>query len=176
MRGLNKLCWMALAVVAVLGAGCGGGGLTPEEQDRLVGSYRLPQDGKPNDNAPVGPFCCTGHTLIVREANGEGVLGYSYFYGWEGQAYIFGESSGAPDVYLLLSGRSALDSGNGDEEKGQIAFTAAELKAGASKRQRVGALEYIVTVDRVETFEHEGRPYFHMGSLEVSVDVLRAKS
>lgn len=175
MRGLKRLCWMALAVVAVLGAGCGGGGLTPEEQERLIGSYRLPQDGVPNDNAPLGPFCCTGRTLLVREQPGEGVLGYVYFFGWEGQAYNFEEGSGAPDVILLLSGRSALDAGNGEEEKGQVTFTAAEMKPGVSKRQRVGALEYIVSIDRVETFQYSGLSYLRMGSLEVSVDVLRAK-
>ncbi|AKI99734.1 hypothetical protein ATI61_10969 [Archangium gephyra] len=166
---------MALAVVAVLGAGCGGGGLTPEEQERWVGSYRLPQDGVENNNAPVGPFCCSGKTLLVREPEGEGVLGYAHFYSWEGQAYNFEGGSGAPDVLLRLSGRTQLDAGVGEEEMGHIAFTAAELKAGASKRQRVGALEYLVTVDRVETLDHDGRPYFRMDSLEVSVDVLRVK-
>lgn len=30
-----------------------------------------------------------------------------------------------------------------------------------------------MTVDRVTTLEHEGRRYFEMGSLEVTVDVLR---
>ncbi|WNG44438.1 hypothetical protein F0U60_10195 [Archangium minus] len=175
MRGMKKLCWMALAVVSVLGTGCGGDGLTPEEQERLVGSYRLPQDGVPNDNAPVGPFCCTGTTLIVQAPNGEGALGYAHFFFWEGQAYNFEGGSIAPDVILPLSGRSTLDSGHGDEEKGQISFTAAELKAGVSRRTRVGALEYIITVERVETLDYAGRPYFRMGSLEVSVDVLRVK-
>ncbi|HEX5746156.1 MAG TPA: hypothetical protein VFZ09_07925 [Archangium sp.] len=175
MRGFKKLCWMALAVVAVLGAGCGGGGLTLEEQTRLVGSYRLPQDGVPNNNAPVGPFCCTGKTLIVQAPDGEGVLGHAYFFGWEGQAYNFEGGSGAPDLILRVSGRSTLDSGHVEEEKGQISFTAAELKAGVSRRTRVGPLEYIVTVDRVETLDYDGRPYFRMDSLEVSVDVLRVK-
>ncbi|WP_375770083.1 hypothetical protein NR798_04115 [Archangium gephyra] len=175
MRGLKRLCWMALAVVAILGAGCGGGGLTPEEQERLIVSYRLPQDSVPNGNPQVGPFCCTGKSLIVQEPGSEAVLGYAHFFSWEGQAYNFEKGSGAPDVILRLSGRTQLDSGTGEEEMGRIAFTGAELVAGASKRQRVGALEYLVTIERVETLDYENRPYFLMDSLEVAVDVLRAK-
>ncbi|WP_224243234.1 hypothetical protein [Hyalangium gracile] len=172
MQNSRMLCAVALAVMATLGAGCSGG-LTAEEQERLVGSYRLPQDGIANDNHYVGPFCCTGRTLIVRESQGESVLGYAYFLSWDGQAYNHPEGSIAPDFGIELSARSTPDAGDGEEEKGRVAFTSKDFEVGASKRQRVGALEYIVTIEKVKTLKFEGALYFLMDSLEVSVDVLR---
>src|SRR5262245_33974442 len=49
--------------------------------------FDLPGDALKNDNRAVGPFCCTGHTAVVRRI-GDGVpLGYAHFFWWDGQAY-----------------------------------------------------------------------------------------
>lgn len=177
MNMMRRTAAANLAILLMVGAGCGGGGLTPEESERLIGSYRLPQDGVPNSNGSVGPFCCTGRTLVVAAEDAPDALGYVHFFWWEGQAYNLSETQSiAPDVRLDLQSREHLEDQDGALASGSIAFDAAELEPGARKRQRVGGLEYIVTVDQVSTLEHEGRRYFDMGSLEVTVDVLRVAS
>ena len=163
--------WRGAVLSVEMAMGCG------DETDvrrEPVGSFVLPRDGVPNDNAAIGPFCCTGHTLVVREPEGQGTLGYLHFFFWEGQAYILTDTESiAPDLYLGVSARRSLDAGRGDELLDRISFSGDELRPGASKRVRIGALEYVATLTRVETVPFKGAPHFLMSSLQVSVDVLR---
>ncbi|SEU27793.1 hypothetical protein [Stigmatella erecta] len=162
--------WRGAVLSVAVAMGCG------DETDvrrEPVGSFVLPRDAVPNDNAAVGPFCCTGSTLVVEDPQGQGTLGYLHFFFWEGQAYNLTDTESiAPDLYLGVSARRSLDTGLGDELLDRISFSGDELRPGASKRVRIGALEYIATLTHVETVLFKGAPHFLMSSLEVSVDVL----
>jgi hypothetical protein len=163
--------WGLALLSGAMAVGCGD---EPDAGRReSLGSYVLPRDAIPNDNAAVGPFCCTGHTLVVPDTQGQGTLGYLHFFFWEGQAHAVSETESiAPDLYLAVSARRTLGSGQGDEVLDRITFSGEELRPGASKRLRIGALEYIATLTNVETVSYKGAPYFLMSTLEVSVDVL----
>jgi hypothetical protein len=162
---------------------CSCGGIAIEETESLGDvdlepsksrwSFELPSEGTPNDNGYIGPFCCTGVTAVVESDDGR-ELGYAYFYGWEGQAYLSGEeSSSAPDFAISLAGLSDLDADAApvELEKGEIAFTAGELVSGLSRSAQVGALLFTATIEHVEVEQWSIGPMFDMGSLTVRLDV-----
>lgn len=162
--------WHGAVLSVAMAMACGD---EAEVRREPVGSFLLPRDAVPNGNAAVGPFCCTGRTLVIEGPQGQGPLGYLHFFFWEGQAYNLTDTeSMAPDLSLGVSARRSLDTGRGDELLDRISFSGDELRPGASKRLRIGALEYIATLTNVEIVQYKGAPHFLMSSLEVSVDVL----
>lgn len=133
-------------------------------------TFRLPDDGKRMNNAQVGPFCCTGQIVVVQSEGGD-ILGYIYFFDWEGQAYNVEGGSIVPDFAVLVSGLADLDAPDSEQIKNQIAFYAKRLKPQSDWIQ-AGALEYRATMlDFVLEHGPGAEPYFKMGSLKVRVDV-----
>ncbi|MFO0591357.1 MAG: hypothetical protein U0441_27665 [Polyangiaceae bacterium] len=161
-------------------AGCGGVVVDsdPAEDQTTLGasearwSFEMPEDGTPNNNGFVGPFCCTGKTAVVKADDGA-ELGYAYFYDWKGQAYLTGEdSSMAPDVTIHVAGLTDIVTPSKTLEKADISFTADELVAGTSRAAQAGALVFTVTVEHAELSTGPGDlTYFDMGSLTVRIDV-----
>jgi hypothetical protein len=134
-------------------------------------SFELPTDGAANDNGPIGPFCCTGHTITVTTTDGY-PAGYAYFYSWKGQAYNTGTGSIAPDVSIEIAGLADVHDPASKLVKSEVDFTAAEMEVGAQKTASAGQLAYTVTIETVTLVpESEGDPYFDMGSLAVRIDV-----
>ena len=164
----------------LLSAACGGSATplgppstTPDAGDALLPrtSFLLPDDGTPNDNGPIGPFCCSGTTLVVRDRANQPV-GYVYFFGWHGQAYnTSSTSSAAPDLSLLVSGVAADADAASPEVTGEIDFDGSEMKPGAARTTKVGRLLYTATLEKVTTQQISGQTYFDMGSLTVRIDV-----
>lgn len=135
--------------------------------------FLFPADGVPNDNRLIGPFGYSGRTATVTGKDGA-PLGYAYFFGLKGQAYNV-ERDGeciayAPGLQLPISGADA----TGKQVIGSVDFDAAELKPGASKRQRVGGLEYTVKVLAAKVTSLDGKPVFDLSSVMLLLDVRRA--
>lgn len=171
----------SLLVISWLGllAGCGQVVVDtePVDNDVTLGesqsrwSFEMPGDGTRNDNGYVGPFCCTGETAVVKSDDGS-ELGYAYFYGWKGQAYLTSaDTSAAPDLAILVAGLDDLDTPSATIEKSEVAFTADELIAGHSRSTQAGALVFTVTIEHAELQTGPSGTMFDMGSLEVRIDV-----
>lgn len=134
-------------------------------------SFELPADGAPNDNAYIGPFCCTGHTVTVQATAGY-PAGYVYFYTWKGQAYTNGTKSFAPDVSIEIAGLADVHDAKSPMVESEIDFTTSEMAIGAQKSGKAGQLEYTLTIDAVDLVPwSDSTEYFDMGSLVVHVDV-----
>ena len=134
-------------------------------------SFVLPNDGIPNNNQPLGPFCCTGKTAIVfgNDGNPEG---YIYFYSWDGQAYNVGDNrSIAPDIKILVSGVADLSDVHSEQQESSISFSAVDMIQGQSRSTRAGDLYYQVTIENANLETLNGITYFDMGSVVVIVDV-----
>lgn len=135
-------------------------------------SFRLPGDGTRNNNAQIGPFCCTGETLTVRTADGRAV-GYVYVFGWRGQARIVGARSVVPDAEILISGSTNISSATAGQQQSAIFFSAAEMRPGTSKAAVAGSLRFTATIESVQLTTLSGAPHYYMGSLYVRIDVAR---
>lgn len=167
-----------VAVVAVLGVGCGAIVVTDESDEEGLGpsdspwSFELPSEGQPNDNGSIGPFCCTGRTATVATDDGR-ELGYAYFYDWYGQSYDTGEGSWAPDFTVRIAGVTDLeaDADTGELETSEVAFTAGELEPGLSRSAEAGALLFTVTIQHADVEAWPDGPMFDMGTLAVRIDV-----
>lgn len=147
--------------------------VTVEVRSRVAlrqASFHLPIDGKPNNNGFIGPFCCTGRTATVSTTDGRPV-GYVYFFGWRGQAFSVGSTSFAPDLEILISGLTDLSDINSSMQKSSIVFPGSTMHPGASNSAKVGALNYSVTIEQVNTMELRGQIHFDMGTIAIRVDV-----
>ena len=139
-------------------------------QPMPLASFVLPQDGTPNNNGFIGPFCCTGRTVTVHR---DGVpLGYIYFYSWEGQAYNVGpDHSVAPDLQILLSGLREVADPTSPQDQSAVSFLARELVPGTTRTAQAGGLYFTVTVLEVTLEALDQTPYFDMGAISVRIDV-----
>jgi hypothetical protein len=134
-------------------------------------SFRYPEDAQPNNNGIIGPFCCTGKTVVIKATDGS-IVGYAYFYGWKGQAFNVGKhSSVAPDIYVLVSAISILDDPTSPSQQGSVPFLAKEMSQGVSRSVRAGALDFKVTILQATQVSFGGSPFFEMGSLSAQLDV-----
>jgi hypothetical protein len=133
-------------------------------------SFRLPDDAQPNNNGNIGPFCCTGRTVTITGYDGVPV-GYAYFYGWNGQAYMCGGRSVAPSIAILVSALSNLTDPKSESKQGSVSFLAKEMSPGTSRSARVGALEFKVTILQAKQVSFRGGTYFEMGSVVAQLDV-----
>jgi hypothetical protein len=145
----------------------------PQQHDDgflLPSSFHLPEEGTPNNNASIGPFCCTGVTATVQTTAGY-AAGYVYFFGWEGQAFTNGETSFAPDVKILLAGLADAHDPQSNLLTGEIDWDAGEMKLVPVKTARVGQLEFTVTIEEVKIVSSSDGDFFDMSTLAVRVDV-----
>ncbi len=131
-------------------------------------TFHLPDDGIPNNNGYIGPFCCTGRTATVITTDGRAV-GYIYFYSWSGQAFNAGNTFYAPTAQILISGLTDLADSNSKMEKSSVEFFA-DNRAESRKSARAGALTFTITLEKAETLVRGGQTYFDMPSIAVSVD------
>jgi len=102
--------------------------------------FLLPEEGTPNNNDYVGPFCCTGHTAIFTDTSSLR-LAFAYFFGWENNAFLQGDKSYVQDVSIgvaasQLSVQTAYDFDS-------FHFTAEELAGCQTKWLQVGG--YVMT-------------------------------
>ncbi|MCS6805585.1 MAG: hypothetical protein NZ823_10655 [Blastocatellia bacterium] len=156
----------------------GSGDLSSHEQSSRVtlslgekASFRLPDEGVRNNNGYIGPFCCTGVTAIVKNKSNE-PIGYVYFYGWEGQAYIVGANrSIAPSIEIWVSGLADLSNILSRQEISKIYFAASEMSPGQSRSTIAGGLLYTATIEIANLELFNDSTYFDMGSVAVRMDV-----
>lgn len=132
-------------------------------------TFRLPEDGIPNQNKRIGPFCCTGKTAIVYTTE-KWPVGYIYFYDFK-DGKILGGRSFAMELGVLVSGLANLDDLKSTQQQSAVFFRADEMRDGAWRSTRAGDLNFRVTIERVVTRTIEGRVHFEMGSVEVRADV-----
>ena len=145
--------------------------LQHHEDGFLVPStFHLPEDGTPNDNGSIGPFCCTGVTATVQTTDGY-AAGYVYFFSWVGPAITDGKTSFAPDVTIRLAGLANAHDPASALEIGEISWTADEMKILEVKSAQVGQLQFTVTIEQVSFVSSSEGDLFNMGSLKVRVDV-----
>ena len=130
--------------------------------------FRLPEDAIPNNNQPIGPFCCTGRTATITASDGRPV-GYIYFFTWKGQAFNQGNTSFVPDMEVLVSGLADATNPNSTMEKNSVEFAARE-SAGTSRVVQAGALKYVISLLPTQTRAEGGEVYFDMSLLRVQVE------
>jgi hypothetical protein len=159
-RSFAAACIMSFCSALVVNA--------PEAMAELK-SFILPDDGQPNNNARIGPFCCTGDTAIVRSRRGD-PIGYIYFYTWKGRSYNVGNSSIVPDFTISVSGSADIADLDSVQIENQISFQARSLDP-RSGWVRAGDLRYRAILLDYEMRRRNDRPYFDMDSLRVRVDV-----
>lgn len=156
-------------------AGQGGGGVQPEpESCFLKSSFDLPNDAIPNNNQWIGPFCCTGETVVVQRAIDHVVLGYAYFYTWSGNAFMCEEGSFAPDMIIKVSSTATPfpETNNAAEQVvDEMHFAEGEVVVGAEKSVTVGGLVYIAKINNANMKDWDGPPMFNMQTIKVQLDV-----
>lgn len=115
--------------------------------------------------------------LLLRRDGCRGVgrrrlSGYAYFFSWKGQAYFTSaDTSGAPDLSILVAGLTDIKTPSSSLEKGEVDFMADEMIAGSSRSTQAGDLVFTVTVEHAESSAWLDGTMFDMGSLAVRVDV-----
>lgn len=154
--------------------GQGGGNVQPEpESCFLKNSFDLPNDAIPNNNQYIGPFCCTGETIVVERAD-HVVLGYAYFYAWEGQAFMCEDGSYAPDLTILISSATPPfpKTNNASEQiTDELPFAQGEVAVDAQKSMVVGGLVYTAKIINADMKDWDGAPMFNMQTLKVQLNV-----
>jgi hypothetical protein len=137
--------------------------------------FSLPEEGVPNNNGSIGPFCCTGRTATVY-TTGNSPIGYVYFYDFPGGGLMLSkERSVAANLSILISGITDLTNINSPSQQSSIDFAAGEMQVGVSRSARAGALNYIATITRVDIVPINNQPYYDMQTIEVRMDVSLAR-
>jgi hypothetical protein len=113
-------------------------------------TFEMPGDGEPNDNAFVGPYCCTGSTGTVRSAAGYSV-GYFHFYFWDGQAYNLSDhDSAVPTLVLDVSGSSNVLNPRAKLVNEVVRIEPSVASIGALQTASVGDLTFDVTLRQAQ--------------------------
>jgi len=135
-------------------------------------SFHFPEDGAPNQNGYIGPFCCTGQTATVHDPEGRPV-GYAYFFGWVGQAHD--DPFRFPELEILVSGAADLR-GDDTQQKSVLRFVAEAATPGSSRTTQAGALYFRATLEDFSKTQLpvDARPHFRADSLKVKLDVSTA--
>ncbi len=133
-------------------------------------TFHLPEDGTPNDNGTIGPFCCTDVTATVQTTDGY-AAGYAHFYYVVGQPFTDGKTTFAPDVTIALAGLADAHDPASTLETGEISWTADEMKLLKVKSAQVGQFQFTVTVEEVSFASSSDGDLIDVGTLEVRVDV-----
>jgi len=134
-------------------------------QSRFV----FPMDGQPNNNGPIGPFCCTGRTATLSTVDGY-VVGHVYYHDFRGGVSV-DNTSFATDLTLLIS--AAVDPSNPESphEKREINFRAEEMEFKASRSVNVGALSFLAWIGKAPRRTIDGQVRYMRGSVEVWLQV-----
>ncbi|MGE0572285.1 MAG: hypothetical protein AB7H85_08485 [Dehalococcoidia bacterium] len=129
-------------------------------------SFALPGDATANNGGTIGPFCCRGSTVTVRSASGD-VLGYAYWFKWQGQAYDLprdGRYIGIfPDIQFLVNDTAGADA--------VISLSASEITPGASRTVQAGRLSFTLRFTAAEQTTYNGVIYVVEGSLAATLQV-----
>ena len=129
-------------------------------------SFALPGDATANNGGTIGPFCCRGSTVTVRSVSGD-VLGYAYWFKWQGQAYDLprdGRYIGIfPDIQFLVNDASGADA--------VISLSASEITPGASRTVQAGRLSFTLRFTAAEQTTYNGVIYVVEGSLAATLQV-----
>ncbi len=162
------------------------GNYTPTQNSIINGSlndpryiqnptFVFPDAGEKNNNNQIGPFCCTGRTVTVRNLENE-PIGYVYFYSWEGQAMTLSAEnrSIAPDLKILVSSLADLNDPYSEQIEGYIAFSAEDMMNKPVRNTTVAGLNYTAKIIDVETLKYGEDVYFYMDSPVIQIDVIRA--
>lgn len=157
-----------VSCISVAAGACGGNVERGLNEEPSLAAFTFPADGVDNDNGYVGPFCCTGRTAVVEDAEGA-PLGYAYFFGFDGGRIIHDQRSVASTLSILVAGRASLADAASPLVTGQVDFSESDLATGTTRSSVAGALEFEVHLDHVDRVESAGLSYFDMGTVAVSV-------
>jgi hypothetical protein len=170
----------ALSLLALAAAACGGasqappgGGSPNDAAPSLIAnpSIALPADATPNDNGPIGPFCCTGSTATVRSPDGQ-ALGYVYFFNFPGGGFQTSPTTSyAATLGVMISGVQNINDPSSPQVQSEVDFSGASLSQGASRSAQAGALLYLVTITHVDVEAINGESCFNMGTITAEVEV-----
>lgn len=132
-------------------------------------AFDLPGDGAPNDNAFIGPFCCTGRTVTIRRFDGVPV-GYAYVWGFAGGFQVENKTF-VTHASVMIAGAPHLWQTTPPLPSGTVDFGPSDVAVGATKTATVGSLQMTFTVEHAATGVVNGQPMVDMGSLELRMDV-----
>jgi hypothetical protein len=130
-------------------------------------ALELPGSGVKNANRRIGPFCCTGETATVLDANGQAV-GYVYVFGFSGGVNLGGRAA-VRTANVLVSGPRADDVA--DQATSQVDFSAASWQEGTAVRVQAGRLTYVVTLTNADIVLVGNERAFDLESLHAHVEV-----
>lgn len=133
-------------------------------------SFHLPSEGTPNNNGPIGPFCCTGVSAVL-EAKAGYTAGYAYFFGAHGQAYNVGDTAIVPDIAIKIAGLADAYDPSSELVEGEIAWLADEMKIGAVKSVQAGELIFTSVIEDADIQPGPSGNYVDIGTLAVRIDV-----
>lgn len=129
-------------------------------------TFALPADATANGGRTIGPFCCRGRTVTLRTAAGE-IVGYAYWFQWQGQAYDAPRGAGFdgiyPDIRVLVN-----DAASGTAT---IALAASEMSPGVSRTITTERLRFTVTFTGAEQTNFQGATYVWESSLAATLTV-----
>ena len=140
-------------------------------------SFLRPSEGTPNNNAHIGPFCCTGVTAVAEAKDGYAV-GYAYFFTWHGQAYTDGTTGFAPDVAIMLAGLEDVHDPTSKLIEAEIDWAASEMEVGATKSAQAGDLAFTALIEHVDLVYGSSSKYtglhWNMNTMAVRIDIALA--
>lgn len=179
MKRCGDMARRALGVASfvIAATGCGGqveGTSSDPNAAPPIATFSFPEDGEPNNNGYVGPFCCTGQTAIFKDDLGA-PIGYAYFYSFDGGINLGEQQSAAKVLQILVAGRTKLDDPN-DFYTSEVAFDADELQAGATKSTTAGALVFDVVIDHADLLVRSEQTYFDMATIATRVSARYAEA
>lgn len=134
--------------------------------------YLLPDDGQPKNNHPIGPFCCTGSTVTVVDADGNPV-GYIYYADFD-ESHTIGGTTCAKRFTILVSARAQMSDPYGPQERSRIDFIADRMKSGATGRTRAGSFIFTAVLQRATLRRlniGRGGLFYELGTPKVTVMV-----
>lgn len=130
------------------------------KKDKNLVHFNYPDDVEPNRNKHIGPFCCTGKTLIVQGRDEP--FGYAYFFGWNGQAMNTGDGfSIFPNAEVLVSGLDDAGDPNSAVTKKTVLIPPVDNLSKKTFSVKAGCLAYnLSNVDAEVTITDNQAKYF----------------
>ncbi len=129
-------------------------------------TFVLPSDAEGNGGRTIGPFCCRGRTVTLKTTAGE-VVGYAYWFQWQGQAYDVPRGGGFdgiyPDIRVLVN-----DVSSGTVT---IALAASEMSPGVTRSVTTDRFRFTVTLTGAEQTTFQGATYVWESSLAATLAV-----
>lgn len=135
---------------------------TPETTCLQTTKIKLPDDAVSNNNKAIGPFCCTGKTMTIRDRENN-PIGYVYFYSFP-SGNIIGDSSYAPSADIYISAAPTYGS-NDPQIQSNVSFTVDDMEQGKVKTVSVGALTYTLKITHADILIQGKTKLFNMNTL-----------